>query len=34
MELVELIHSSEYLVEKLAEIIDSLGIIGAIFTIT
>jgi hypothetical protein len=34
MELVEPIHSSEYLAEKLAEITDSLGITGAIFTIT
>ena len=33
MELVESIHSSEYLAEKLAEITDSLGITGAIFTI-
>jgi hypothetical protein len=34
MELLEPIHSSEYLAEKLVEITDSLGITGAIFTIT
>ena len=34
MELVEPIHSGEYLAEKLVEITDSLGITGAIFTIT
>jgi hypothetical protein len=34
MKLLEPIHSGEYLAEKLVEITDSLGITGAIFTIT
>jgi len=34
VELTELIHSSEYLAEKLVEIIDSLGITGSVFTVT